>query len=73
MAQGPSTETTLPDFFDRLETLFPDSEPAAPEDLSLCFICLRWLAGGCDFRPGPDCEVRLAMEAPTPRTHLAPA
>jgi hypothetical protein len=71
MAQGVSTDTTLPDFFDRLETLFPDSDAAAPEDLSLCFICLRWTAGSCDFRQRPDCEVRLAMEAPAPQAQLA--
>jgi hypothetical protein len=74
MTQGTATDPTLPIFFEgfeRLETLFPNSEMEPPEDLSLCFVCLRWTTGSPDCRAGHRCDVRLAMEAPTSQSHLA--
>jgi hypothetical protein len=68
MTQSLSTDPNLPilfEGFEAMETLFQNSELAPAQDLSLCFVCLRWTAGSPECRPGHRCEVRLAMEAPT--------
>jgi hypothetical protein len=44
--------------FDRLETLF-NHEERAEEDLSLCFVCLRWTTGDENCRRGA-CELQRA-------------
>ena len=38
-----------PEFLNDLETLYQPREAQAREDLSLCFVCLKWAAGN------PDC------------------
>jgi hypothetical protein len=47
------------DGFDRLEALFPSR---ADEDLSLCFVCLRWTTGDEGCRRGDRCELQLALD-----------
>jgi hypothetical protein len=45
--------------FDRLETVF-NHEERAEEDLSLCFVCLRWTTGDENCRRGYGCELQHA-------------
>lgn len=47
----------LADEFDRLVDLFPE-EPGSEEDLSLCFLCLRWTTGDEGCRRGYRCELQ---------------
>jgi len=49
--------------FDRLETLF-SGEGRAGEDLSLCFVCLRWTTGDEGCRRGYRCDLQLALDQP---------
>jgi hypothetical protein len=44
--------------WERLEALFPASEPEVREDLSLCFVCLRWTSGDHCCRTGAPCELQ---------------
>ena len=64
MTQTSSTDEGMRDLmegFERLETLF-DRKPREDEDLSLCFLCLRWSTGDescrreyrCELQPAPD-------------------
>lgn len=47
--------------FDALEALF-QRESRADEDLSLCFMCLRWTTGDEGCRRGDRCELQLAQD-----------
>lgn len=46
---------------DNLENLFR-SEPSTNEDLSLCFVCLRWTTGDEDCRRGHRCDLQKALD-----------
>jgi len=48
---------------DNLENLFR-SEPSKNEDLSLCFVCLRWTTGDEDCRRGHRCDLQKALDKP---------
>lgn len=56
--------------FDQLETLFP-REARTEEDLSLCFMCLRWTTGDEDCRRGYRCELQVAQDQPAEELALA--
>ena len=64
MTQIPLPEQSVPiptEGFDRLETLF-HREALMEEDLSLCFMCLRWTTGDEGCRRGYRCELQLAQD-----------
>ena len=71
----PLADQTLQSFregLDSLDTLFR-SEPIATEDLSLCFMCLRWTTGDEDCRRGHRCDLQKALDLgaePCPATTL---
>ena len=46
--------------FDRLEALF--QRQVRDEDLSLCFVCLRWTTGDEGCRRGDRCTLQLAQD-----------
>lgn len=45
--------------FDGLETLFNGVQPR--EDLSLCFVCLRWASGDPDCVAGRSCDLQRTL------------
>lgn len=47
--------------FDSLEKLF-DGRGRVEEDLSLCFLCLRWTTGDEGCRRGDRCELQLGLD-----------
>ncbi len=47
---------------DRLETLFRTCEHPVRDDLSLCFLCLRWSSGDEDCRNGVRCAMQLELD-----------
>ena len=64
MTQAPVTDpglSALQDSFHRLETLF-HRDGRSDEDLSLCFVCLRWTTGDEGCRRGDRCELQLALD-----------
>jgi len=46
--------------FDALEALFPSGGPE--EDLTTCFVCMRWTAGYPDCRLGNKCDLQPALD-----------
>ncbi|HUI78331.1 MAG TPA: hypothetical protein VLY24_10450 [Bryobacteraceae bacterium] len=55
------TSSAVPDTLAGMKTpLSP--EQGASEDLSLCFVCLRWTAGDPECRPGHVCELQRALQ-----------
>jgi len=48
--------------FEALDTMFGGAR--AEEDLSLCFVCLRWTTGDEGCRRGYRCELQLALDQP---------
>ncbi len=48
---------------DRLETLYDIKDKPARDDLSLCFLCLRWSSGDDDCRNGVRCEMQLKLDS----------
>ena len=48
--------------FDRLEKMY-SGEARRDEDLSLCFLCLRWTTGDEGCRRGDRCELLRALDA----------
>ncbi len=46
----------------RLDTLFQSCEKPARDDLSLCFLCLRWSSGDEDCRNGVRCAMQLELD-----------
>jgi len=66
MTQLQLQHQSLPAFqesFEDLETLFSRGA-RADEDLSLCFVCLRWTTGDEGCRRGYRCELQLALDQP---------
>ena len=66
MTQLPLQDQGLPavlESFEALETLF-NRGARADEDLSLCFVCLRWTTGDEGCRRGYRCELQLALDQP---------
>ena len=64
MTQIQSTDPGVPPLlenFDSLERLF-DSRGRVDEDLSLCFVCLRWTTGNEGCRRGDRCELQLKLD-----------
>ena len=47
--------------FEALETLF-NRGARADEDLSLCFVCLRWTTGDEGCRRGDRCELQHTID-----------
>ncbi len=46
----------------RLDTAFQVCEKPARDDLSLCFLCLRWSSGDEDCRNGVRCAMQLELD-----------
>jgi len=57
---GPGVSALLEEF-DSLERLF-DGSGRMDEDLSLCFLCLRWTTGDEGCRCGYLCERQLKLD-----------
>lgn len=66
MTQLPLADQNLRIFLqgiDNLDNLFR-CEPSTNEDLSLCFVCLRWTTGDEDCRRGHRCDLQKALDKP---------
>jgi len=61
---------TFQEGFEALETLFSHGA-RADEDLSLCFVCLRWTTGDEGCRRGYRCELQLALDQPKAEPRLS--
>jgi hypothetical protein len=58
-------QTMMDDAFEQsgiLETPSAISASEIPEDLSLCFLCMRWAAGDPSCRPGHRCDLQLVLD-----------
>jgi hypothetical protein len=58
--------------FEALETLFSRGA-RADEDLSLCFVCLRWTTGDEGCRRGYRCELQDALNQPEAEANVLAA
>jgi hypothetical protein len=66
MMQPPLTDpgaSALLENFHSLEKLF-DGRGRENEDLSLCFLCLRWTTGDEGCRRGDRCDLQLRLAQP---------
>jgi hypothetical protein len=63
MTQVPLTDPSVPRMLDSLESLESlfNRGARAGEDLSLCFLCLRWTTGDEGCRRGDQCELEAQL------------
>jgi hypothetical protein len=47
---------------DMIETPFPIRAREMRDDLSLCFLCMRWSAGDKDCRAGKRCDYQMMLD-----------
>ncbi len=65
MAQECSVEQILRPVFEvskAPEKRFTSGGQETQEDLSLCFLCMRWAAGDPDCRSGHRCDLQLVLD-----------
>ncbi len=65
MAQECSVEQILPPVFEVFkarEKGFTSGGQETQEDLSLCFLCMRWAAGDPDCRSVHRCDLQLVLD-----------
>jgi hypothetical protein len=48
--------------FDGIEMLYQPGDTPVRDDLSLCFLCLRWTSGDHDCRSGIRCKYQLMLD-----------
>jgi hypothetical protein len=61
-----SDEDLMPPFegFKALDDVFQNQETSGKrDDLSVCFVCLRWTSGDPNCRLGNECDVRKSCAA----------
>lgn len=57
-------DTSAPSFdgFENLDGLVQEADSTSRQDLSLCFVCMKWASGDPECRIGNACELQPECE-----------